>query len=308
MRIKFWGVRGTVPCPGAQTIRYGGNTACIELRMKDSGRQIIIDAGSGIRELGHEMVHKDLPRGPISTEIFLTHTHLDHIVGFPFFTPIYIKGTKMKIYGPVTYEDDPLENVFSGQFTYRYFPIRWEELASELEFVKIREDRLDLGDGIFLVTKYLNHPVLCLGYRFEYKGSVFCTAYDTEPFRNVFCTDPADPAYDEILAAEGERAVREENSRIEEFISGADVLVYDAQYTDAEYNSSKRGWGHTSFEHAIDAAKRNRVKKLVLFHHDPARTDEQLDALAGHYCSPSYTGATGSTEVIFAREGMELEI
>jgi phosphoribosyl 1,2-cyclic phosphodiesterase len=305
MRIKFWGVRGTVPCPGAQTIKYGGNTACIEVRMKDSNRQIIIDAGSGIRELGHEMVHKDLPQGPISTEIFLTHTHLDHIVGFPFFTPIYIKGTKIKIYGPVTYEDDPLENVFSGQFTYRYFPIRWEELASELEFVKIREDRLDLGDGIFVTTKYLNHPVLCLGYRFEYKGNVFCTTYDTEPFSNVFCTDPSDPSYDEALAVEGERAVKEENTRIEAFFSGADVLVHDAQYTDQEYRASKKGWGHTSFEYVIEAAKRNGIKKLVLFHHDPARTDDQLDALAEYYCSPAYTG---NMEVVFAREGTILEI
>lgn len=305
MRIKFWGVRGTVPCPGANTIKYGGNTACIEVRLKDSNRQIIIDAGSGIRELGHEMVHKELPHGPISTEIFLTHTHLDHIVGFPFFTPIYIKGTKIRIYGPVTYEDDPLENVFSGQFTYRYFPIRWEELASELEFVKIREDKIDLGDGIALTTKYLNHPVLCLGYRFEYKGNVFCTAYDTEPFSNVFCTDPSDPSYDEVLAVEGDRAVREENDRIEEFFAGADVLIYDAQYTDQEYKSSKKGWGHTSFEHAIAAAKRTGVKKLVLFHHDPARTDEQLDALAEHYCPPS---SADGMEVFFAREGMELEI
>ena len=180
MKIKFWGVRGSIPCPGPQTVKYGGNTSCLELRFMNPERRIIIDAGTGIRELGNYMMTHDLPKGPIVAEIFLTHTHWDHIQGFPFFAPIYIPGTKLRVYGPVIYhEDETIENVVGGQLAYRYFPVRQEELAAEIEYIDLSESRLDLGDGIMLTTKYLNHPLLCLGYRFEYRGKVFCTAYDS---------------------------------------------------------------------------------------------------------------------------------
>ena len=305
MKIKFWGVRGSIPCPGSNTQKYGGNTACIELRFENINRLIIIDAGSGIRELGNYLVSHDLPNGPINTDIFLTHTHWDHIMGFPFFVPIYIPNTKLKIYGPVTFEDDSLKDIIGGQLTYRYFPIRQAELSAEIEYIEIKEGQFDLGDGIKLTTTYLNHPILCLGYRFEFQDRVFCTAYDTEPFRNVFSTDPNDPSYDEIMAQEGEIVAEEENKRVEKFFAGSDLLVYDAQYTHEEYESSKTGWGHTSFELAIDGAQSANVKRLALFHHDPMRTDAQIDELTAKYCNPHNTG---STEVFFAHEGMEIEI
>ena len=305
MKIRFWGVRGSIPCPGPDTMKYGGNTPCIELRFQDVDRLIILDAGSGIRELGNYIVAHDLPKGPISTEIFLTHTHWDHIMGFAFFAPIYISETKLKVYGPITYEDDTLEHVVGGQLTYRYFPVRQEELASEIEYIHLKEVRLDMGDDILVTTKYLNHPLLCLGYRFEYHGKVFCTAYDTEPFRNVFCTDPHDPSYDEAMSSEGEQVAQEENQRVEDFFAGADLLVHDAQYTQEEYESSKVGWGHSSFEHAIAAAKRSGIKRLVLFHHEPMRTDAQIDELTKTYCNPDHGG---NTEVFFAREGMKIEL
>lgn len=305
MKIIFWGVRGSIPCPGAGTVKYGGNTLCIELRFRARDRLIIIDAGSGIRELGNAMLSRDLPKGPINTEIFLTHTHWDHIMGLPFFIPLYIPGTKIKVYGPVTYEDDTLEDVVGGQLTYRYFPIRQAELAAKIKYVNLKEEHLDLGDGISVTTKYLNHPVLCLGYRFEYQGKVICTAYDTEPFQNVFCVDPEDPSYDAAMAQEGEEVAREENQRIEQFFADADLLIHDTQYTQEEYIASKVGWGHTSFEHALEAAKRAHIKKLALIHHEPMRTDSQIDALALRYCDPD---KTGDMEVFFAREGMEIEI
>ena len=305
MNIGFWGVRGSIPCPGPHTMKYGGNTPCLELRFKETDRLIIIDAGSGIRELGNYMMAHDLPKGSIRTEVFLTHTHWDHIMGLPFFTPIYIPGTELKIYGPVTYEDDTLEDVVGGQLTYRYFPVRQTELASEMEYIDLKEGRFDLGDGIMLETKYLNHPLLCLAYRFEYRGKVLCTAYDTEPFQNVFCTDPNDPSYDEAMAREGAQVAREENQRVEEFFAGADLLIHDAQYTQEEYESSKVGWGHSSCEHAIAAAKRAKVKRLALFHHEPVRTDAQIDALSKKYCNEDYAG---DTEVFFAREGMRTEL
>ncbi len=305
MKINFWGVRGSIPCPGPHTAKYGGNTACIELRLKELNRLIIIDAGSGIRELGNFMMANDLPNGPIDTEIFLSHTHWDHIMGFPFFTPIYIPGTKLRIYGPVTYEEDTLEKIVGGQLTYRYFPVNAPDLAAEIEYIHLKEDRKEFDDGLVLVTAYLNHPILCCGYRFEYGDKIFCTTYDTEPFRNVFCTDPEDPSYDEAMAAEGELATQEQNARIEKFFAGADLLIYDAQYTEDELEDSKFGWGHTSIEYAISAAKRAGVKNLALFHHDPMRTDEQLDALTEKYCRSE---DCGDLKVFFAREGMEINL
>ncbi|OGQ95946.1 MAG: MBL fold metallo-hydrolase [Deltaproteobacteria bacterium RIFOXYD12_FULL_57_12] len=305
MKIKFWGVRGSIPCPGPNTVRYGGNTPCIEVRFQEINRLIIIDAGSGVRELGNYMMGYDLPKGPIRTEIFLSHTHWDHILGFPFFTPIYIPGTQLKVYGPVTYEGDSLEKIVGGQMTYRYFPVREGDLAAEIEYIHLKEGRFDLGDGIILVTKYLNHPLLCLGYRFEYKGKVFCTAYDTEPFRNIFCTDPADPSFDEAMAAEGDLVAQEQNALVEQFFAGADLLVHDTQYTKTEYEKGKFGWGHSSFEHACAAANRTGVKAMALFHHDPMRSDAQIDELASLYCAP---GEAGLAKIFFAREGMEIDL
>ncbi|MCK5231631.1 MAG: MBL fold metallo-hydrolase [Desulfobulbaceae bacterium] len=305
MKIRFWGVRGSIPCPGPNTVKYGGNTVCIELRIKETDRLIIIDAGSGIRELGNFMLGHDLPKGPINTEIYLTHTHWDHIMGFPFFTPIYIPKTKLKIYGPVSYEQDTLEKIVGGQLTYRYFPVREAELGAEIKYIQLKEGSFDLGDGITLTTKYLNHPILCLGYRFEYRGKVFCTSYDTEPFQNLFSTDPKDPSYDEAIAEEGDMVAKEQNKIAEDFFAGADLLIYDTQYTQEEYESSKLGWGHSSFEYAIAAANRAGVKSMAFFHHEPMRTDEQMDELAKLFCEPD---KFGPTKIFFAREGMEIEL
>ena len=306
MEIRLWGVRGSIPCPGPDTVHFGGNTACIELRFPELRRIMVIDAGSGIRALGEHIMKTDLPNGPVNAEIFITHTHWDHIMGFPFFTPIFIPGTKLKIYGPVTYEEDTLDKVIGDQLTYRYFPVRHSELAAEISYHQLRECRMDLGDGIFLETKYLNHPILCLGYRFEYKGKVFCTAYDTEPFRNVFPTDPASPDYDPIAAEEGERAALEENEKLLRFFRNADILIHDSQYTHKEYLTGKMGWGHSSFEHAINSAHKADVKKLLLFHHDPLRTDEELHKLSNHYAL--LIGGKTSLELEIAYEGMKIEL
>jgi len=303
MKVTFWGVRGSIPCKGPSTVKYAGNTACVEIRFDEIDRMIIVDAGSGIRPLGNHMVAHDFPKGMNRVEIYLTHTHWDHILGFPFFTPIYIPGTKILIHGPTNYEEDSLENIVGGQLIYRYFPVRGEELASEIEYIDLGEDTFDLKDGITLTTKYLNHPIRCIGYRFEYKGKSVCTVYDTEPFLNLFCTDPDDPAYDETMAREGDLAAQEENRYVEEFFAGADLIIHDAQYTREEYTAARKGWGHTAIEYAIDAAMRNNVKRLALFHHDPDRSDEQIDALTDAFCRPE---KTGDVEVFFAREGKEI--
>ena len=305
LRVRFWGVRGSVPCPGPKTVKYGGNTSCLELRVGQEDRLVVIDAGTGIRELAGHIMSKDLPKGPIKTELFLTHTHWDHIMGFPFFVPLFIPNTELKVYGPVTYEDHTLDKIFGDMLSYRYWPVRLEELAAKIEYSDLKEGSMDLGRGLWVTTKYLNHPVLVLGYRFEYRGKVFCTAYDTEPFQNVFDVSPDDPSYDEEAVKEGALAAAEENEKVVRFISGADILIHDSQYTYNEHTSSKMGWGHSSFEHAVNVAHKAGVKKLVLFHHDPDRSDADLQRIENRIRS----GIRGksSMEVMMAREGMTVE-
>lgn len=305
MKLKFWGVRGSIPSPGPNTVKYGGNTICLELRLQDQDRLMIFDAGSGIRELGDSQSFSQDGTNHLNTEIFLTHTHLDHILGLPFFAPIHNPGTRLKIYGPVTCEEDPLEEVIGGQLSYRYFPVRQHELGASIEYVDLKEGRYDLGRGVALITKYLNHPLLALGYRIEFGDKVICTAYDTEPFYNVFRSDPTDPSYDEFLVSEGDRAARDENRRMEEFFRDADLLIHDGQYTQAEYDSGKRGWGHSPIEYVIAAAGRANVKRLAICHHDPLRTDVQLDELSRLFGND---GTAGDRLIFFAREGQEIMI
>jgi len=304
LNITLWGTRGSIPTPGSQTVRYGGNTICLELRCEPDNRLIIIDAGSGIRPLGGKVMGTDFKKGPIKTQIFFTHTHWDHIMGFPFFTPIYIPSTQMEIYGPVTYEDDPLDKVIGGQLQYRYFPVTSAELAAQITYHRLSETEMDLGDGLKLITKYLNHPIACLGYRFEQGGKSIVTIYDHEPFRNLFITDPTHPDYDRSAAEEGEIAAAEENKKIQNFMKNADVVIHDSQYTQKEYLKNKLGWGHSTYEWAINSAQKAGVKTLVLTHHDPERTDDQLDELEQNY-NRLIRGKT-PMKVIFAREGMEL--
>ena len=143
MIVKFWGVRGSIPSPGPNTVRYGGNTLCLELRLQNPDRLIIIDAGSGIRELGDRLCNGNPANGHVEAEIFLTHTHLDHILGLPFFAPLYNPKTRVKIYGPVTCEEDLIEDVIGGQLSYRYFPVRQHELAAKIDYIDLKEGIYD---------------------------------------------------------------------------------------------------------------------------------------------------------------------
>ncbi|HOX48644.1 MAG TPA: MBL fold metallo-hydrolase [Spirochaetia bacterium] len=299
LSLTIWGDRGSMPTPGPDTVVFGGNTSCLEIRA--GSRLVIVDAGSGIRQLGDKLMREDLKKGPIDTDIFITHTHWDHIMGFPMFTPIYVPGTRLRIHGPITYEDDTLEQVLGSQLSYRYWPVRQEELAAKIEYEQIKETTIDLGEGLTVRTKYLNHPILCLGYRFEYEGKSIVTAYDNEPFRNVFPTDPADPRYDEEAAREGDAAAAEENEKLLRFYRGADILVHDTQYTAKEYVAGKIGWGHSSYEFAVNAAHKTGVKKLLLFHHDPNRSDAELQELELFY-QERLRGRTG-LQAEMAREG-----
>jgi len=302
LSVCFWGVRGSIPCPGRATIEFGGNTSCLEIRAGE--RLLIVDLGTGVKPLGDWIMGHDFKKGSMDMDIFISHTHWDHIMGFPMFTPIFIPGTKMRIRGPVSYNDDTLASIIGNQLSYRYWPVRQVELAANIEYGELKEATLDMGGGLKVTTKYMNHPILCLGYRFEYQGKSIVTAYDHEPYRNIFPTDPADPSYNEEAALEGEDAAKEENERMLRFFSGADILIHDAQYTGEELEKH-RGWGHSSYDNAIEAACQANVKKLVFFHHDPNRTDEQLQSLEEKYRSE--TQGKSNLEIIMAREGLTIE-
>ena len=300
--VRFWGVRGSIPCPGSSTIEFGGNTACLEIRA--GKRLVIIDLGTGVKPLGDYLMTNDIKKGPLDMDVFISHTHWDHIMGFPMFTPLFIRGTKLRIKGPVSYNDDTLASIIGDQLSYRYWPVRQSELAAEIDYQELKETSVDMGDGLKLTTKYMNHPILCLGYRFEYEGKTIITAFDHEPYRNLFPVDPDDPSYNEIAAVEGEAAAKEENERILKFYKGADILICDTQYTAEEFEKHL-GWGHSSYEYAIEAASQVGVKKLVFFHHDPNSTDKYLASIEKKHQDE----AKGKTkmEIIMAREGSTLE-
>ena len=302
LSVRFWGVRGSIPCPGRTTVEFGGNTSCLEIRAGD--RLMIVDLGTGVRPLGDWIMENEFKKGSMDMDVFITHTHWDHIMGFPMFTPIFIPGTKMRIRGPVSYNDDTLASIIGDQLSYRYWPVRQSELAAKIEYLELKETTLDLGGGLKVSTKYLNHPILCLGYRFEYQGKAIVTVYDHEPFRNLFPVDPGDPSYNEEAALEGEAAAKEENERLIRFLNGADVLIHDTQFTAEEFEKHL-GWGHSSYESAIATACQAKVKKLVLFHHDPNRTDAQLQSLAEKFQKD--VSCKYDLQIIMAREGLTLE-
>lgn len=275
-KVKFWGVRGSLPCPGPTTARYGGNTACIQIKL-DQDYQIIIDSGTGIRELSASLLSDPEVKKPLKIFLFLTHTHWDHIMGFPFFTPIYIPNAEITIHGPVSFEDEPLDKVIGGQLTYRYFPIRIEELKSKIDYVRLKEGSLDLPNGVKVSYKFLNHPIMCLGYKIEYENKILATCYDHEPFANLFEGDPENEE-------EGQSAALEQNFRVSQFYKNADLLIHDSQYTSTEYKKFV-GWGHSTYKYAITQALKGKVKNLALFHHDPNRTDRQLDNIKNTFNS-----------------------
>jgi|YNPBryBLVA2012_1023415.scaffolds.fasta_scaffold00013_8 phosphoribosyl 1,2-cyclic phosphodiesterase len=249
MKVKVWGCRGSIPVPDSRMITYGGNTTCLEVLL--DRRVLIIDSGTGIRRLGDDLLRRRIH----SYDLFITHSHWDHIQGFPFFKPIYDARTRIRISG-CTNSYRQLRTIFTNQMSYEYFPISFADLKSRIEFTDSCDERFTL-DGYEVHTLQVNHPIYTLGIRIQRNDSSF-----------VFITD------NELLGAKPGTPWES----FVEFCAGATYLIHDAQFFDAEY-PKRRGWGHSTFEQALRLARDARVVNLGFFHHDPNREDGHLDRI-----------------------------
>jgi phosphoribosyl 1,2-cyclic phosphodiesterase len=310
MKIRFWGVRGSLPTPGPDTAAYGGNTTCIQV-LRDEGPLIVLDAGTGIRALGDHLIAHAKP--PFDIRLLVTHTHWDHIHGFPFFAPIYTPGSRIEVMGigPLR-EGKSFEQVMRDQMTYSYFPVENTMLDGVVRYRDYNamfpdgvERDFELCPGVRVRLKLTNHPVFCIAYRIEADGCSFVFSGDHEPW----------------LAENGEartddtrQLYRVMNHRLAEFCRGADLVAFDTTYTKAEYEGTenpeacKRGWGHSFFEFNIGLARDAGVKRMAFTHHDPTRTDAELDRLMKQAYLPLGRKLAPDTEFFAAREGMVVEL
>ena len=252
--LDFWGVRGTLPVPGENSLRYGGNTSCVTLKFGKE-RMFIFDAGTGIKVLSDHILNTY--KGKITGKIFISHSHWDHINALPFFAPLYIPGNEFEICGPAQGNVSVMDMV-SAQMDDVYFPITIKEFGARVYFRDLHEDSHEI-DGIEIKTMMLSHPGYCLGYRINYNGRSICYITDNEMF-------PEDNAYHDGAY----------NKKLEDFVRNADALITDSTYFDEEY-TRRIGWGHSCLSEVTRLAHNANVKTLYLFHHDPDQTDDDID-------------------------------
>lgn len=273
--VHFWGVRGSIACPGAETVRYGGNTSCIEIRA--GGHRLVFDGGTGLRVLGQTL----LAEMPIKAHMFFTHSHWDHIQGFPFFVPAFIKGNHFRIYGTIAPNGSTIEQRLNDQMLHPNFPVPLQIMGADLEFCDLEVgESVCLDEEVVVENALLNHPGEAVGYRVNWRGHSAAYITDTEHFPD----------------------------RLDENVlwlaRNADVMIYDSTYTDEEYyseKSSKIGWGHSTWQEAIKVAKAANVKKLVIFHHDPLHSDDFMDQIKED------TAKCFANSVV-AWEGLEIDV
>jgi len=295
-RLKLWGVRGSLPVPGPGTVRYGGNTSCVEVRA--DGEIIVLDAGTGIRGLGLAL-EKELGPETIKLTLLITHTHWDHIQGLPFFSPAYNPKNLIRILG---YEGARagLGTILAGQMETPFFPVRLRELPSHLAIEELKEMEFHIGK-VKVQAKFANHPGICAGYRlFTSAGSI---AYmpDTEPYEALKLQLARK---DGIDVDEARNFAGAERDKMVEFLRDCDVAILDAQYTDEEYERHV-GWGHSSLSSVVQLALDANVKRALLFHHDPSHDDDMIDQMIEH--ARSLVSKSGKAMVIEgAREGVEI--
>jgi phosphoribosyl 1,2-cyclic phosphodiesterase len=273
--VRFWGVRGSIACPGQSTVRYGGNTACVEMRV--GSHRLIFDGGTGLRVLGQTM----LPEMPVTAHMFFTHSHWDHIQGFPFFVPAFVRGNRFTIYGAIAPNGSTIEQRLNDQMLHPNFPVPLQIMGADLEFKDIEPgESVQIGEDVLVESALLNHPGEAIGYRVNWQGYAAAYITDTEHF--------ADRLDENVLW----------------LARNADVMIYDATYTDDEYDSersSKVGWGHSTWQEAVKVAKAAKVKKLVIFHHDPLHDDNFMDQVKEHT-------ARQFPNSVVAWEGLEIDL
>ncbi len=270
IQVKFWGVRGSIATPSADHMKYGGNTSCVEIVLND--RIIILDAGTGVRMLGQCLLSRD-----IKDYLFLqSHTHWDHINGFPFFAPVYCSDVNIEIHAGHLAACGGIKQVLSSQMCQPTFPVPFEELSANISFKDFQAGaNFSLGDGIEVRTAPLNHPDGGTGYRIESDGMAICYVTDTEHTPGKL---------DENILG---------------LIEGADLVIYDSTYTDEEYPKFA-GWGHSTWQEGIRLCKAAGAKKLAIFHHDPSHDDVFMDEVA-RQAQQEWSGA------MVAQEGTCLE-
>jgi ribonuclease BN (tRNA processing enzyme) len=285
MHVRFFGTRGSIATPGPHTLRYGGNTSCVEVRSM-AGTLVVLDMGTGAAILGRELMAQG---GPLSGHILISHTHWDHIQGIPFFVPLRVPGSVWDIYAPRGF-GQTLRETLAGQMQYTYFPVGLEQLGATIRYHDLVEGHLTIGD-IEVTSRYLNHPALTLGYRLEADGVAIVYACDHEPHSRA--------------AAAGVGEIRGEDRRHAEFLRDADLVVHDAQYLASEY-AQKAGWGHSTIEYALAVARSAGAEQLALTHHDPMRDDAAIDDLVASLRAEAARAA--GPHIFAAAEGQEVEL
>jgi diguanylate cyclase (GGDEF)-like protein len=283
--VRFWGTRGSIASPGEHTARYGGNTSCVEVRAPD-GTVIVLDCGTGARELGLHLV-RTMP-SPMRLHLFIGHTHWDHIQGFPFFVPAFLPGSELNVYAPLGFQQS-LEEAMSGQMEYSYFPVKLRDLRSRIHFTELEEGFFRVGE-VLVETQYLNHTAPTIAYRMSSAGATVAYVTDHEPFWK---------SEDGILHHPGDQ-------RHIAFMRGADLVIHDAQYTHEEY-ANRLGWGHSTIEYATDVALAAGARRLALFHHDPGHDDPAMERIETD-ARVRVKACGGVLDVFAAREGLELQV
>jgi phosphoribosyl 1,2-cyclic phosphodiesterase len=306
MRVRFWGVRGSIPVPGRTTSRYGGNTSCVEVRPR-GGSPIIIDAGTGLRRLGKALMEEAFRDGHGTAAILISHTHWDHVQGLPFFSPLYRAGNQIEIFARA--RDTHLEAVFSQQHGAPYFPVPLSAMQADMSFHALTEGaQFDLGRAKVTSTR-LNHPWIALAYRVEVDRAAVVYCSDTAPFTDLLLGTEfvvQAPSLDRPLPPEVADELARMRAGVVALARGADLLIYDTQFTRKEY-LLRPHWGHSHPDDAIAIAREAGVRRLCLYHHAPLRSDDDNDAILARYRRVAADGGD-RFELLSAYEGLELAL
>ena len=292
MRVRFWGTRGSIATPGPGTNHFGGNTSCVEL-LTANGSLLILDCGTGAHRLAIALMSQG--RDTIDANILLGHTHWDHIQGFPFFSPAFVKGNSAAIYGPEGSRGS-LHDVLAGQMEFTYFPVELNQLPATITYHELTEGIHTIG-GARVATQFLNHPAMTIGYRVEADGVAVVYLVDHEPFSDELWRAGAEPGHIESILHEGDR-------RHAKFMADADFVIHDAQYTPEEY-ASKKAWGHSPYDYVVQVAAAAGVRRVALTHHDPTHDDDFVAAIEQKARTLALQLGTG-LDVFCAYEGYEL--